>query len=374
MKRLNVRLLSSIAGALLIARLLVPGIADAAAWTVVSSPNVGTQNELHAVASISANDVWAVGQGSNATSRQTLTEHWNGTAWSTVPSPNPASGDALFGVAAVSTNDVWAVGGAITSSPPVIEHWSGSIWKTVKAPRQTGFLQAVTAVSTNDVWAVGESLGASGAFQTLIEHWDGRKWSVVPSPNVGTQTNELRGVTAVSANDIWAVGFVVTTSFGSTQTLSEHWNGTAWSVVPSQDASINDDLRATAAVSSSNVWAVGQFISGSNVETLIEQWNGTSWSIVSSPAAGLLNGIAIVSPTDIWAVGSFVDPNTGVTNTVIEQWNGTSWSVVPSPNPSVSENVLDGAAADSSSGQAWAVGEFFNNTSSQRQTLTESNP
>jgi hypothetical protein len=367
---LTVRLVSCTVGAVLIARLLVPVIADAAAWSVVSSPTVSGGSELHAVASISANDVWAVGQGSG----QTLTEHWNGSAWSIVPSPNPATNDALLGVAAVSTNDVWAVGKANTSSPPVIEHWNGSTWQTVKAPRQNGFLQAVTAVSANDIWAVGESVGTSGAFQTLIEHWNGRKWSVVSSPNVGTLTNELLGVTAVSANDIWAVGFVVTTSFGSTQTLTLHWNGTSWSVVSSQNASINDELRAVAAVSSSDVWAVGQFISGANVQTLIEQWNGTSWSIVTSPAAGLLSGIAIVSANDIWAVGSFTDPNTGVTSTVIEQWNGSTWSVVTSPNPSASENVLDGAAADQVSGQAWAVGEFFNNTSFQRETLTEFNP
>jgi hypothetical protein len=56
---------------------------------------------------------------------------------------------------------------------------------------------------------------------------------------------------------------------------------------------------------------------------------------------------------------------------VIEQWNGTAWSVVTSPNPSASENILKAAAADPSSGQAWAVGSFF---SSGRQTLTEFNP
>jgi len=108
--------------------------------------------------------------------------------------------------------------------------------------------------------------------------------------------------------------------------------------------------------------------------TLIEQWNGTGWSVVASSGAGQLKGIAIVSATDIWAVGSNTDPNTGLTQTVIEQWNGTSWSVVTSPNPSASENVLNAAAADSASGQAWAVGEFFSNTSSGRQTLTEFNP
>src|SRR5262249_55607092 len=143
---------------------------------------------------------------------------------------------------------------------------------------------------------------------------------------------------AVSASDVWAVGLTQASQFGPTQTLTLHWDGTSWSVVPSQDASINDQLSAVAAVSSTDVWAVGKFISGANVETLIEHWNGTHWSIVSSPAPGMLAGLAVVSPTDIWAVGSFVDPTTGVTSTVIEQWNGTAWSVVTSPTPSASEN------------------------------------
>src|SRR3954466_3149445 len=52
-------------------------------------------------------------------------------------------------------------------------------------------------------------------------------WNVVPSPNRGTLDNYLRGVTAVSANDIWAVGFYYN---GSVQrTLTEHWDGTNWS-------------------------------------------------------------------------------------------------------------------------------------------------
>jgi hypothetical protein len=292
-----------------------------------------------------------------------------------VSSPNPASSDTLLGVAGVATNDVWAVGKVNTSSPPVIEHWNGRSWKSTNPPRQNGFLQAVSADSSNDVWAVGEAVGGtSGSFQTLIENWNGHKWSVVPSPNPGAQLNELLGVAAVSPTDVWAVGFSQASQFGSTQTLTEHWNGSTWSVVPSQDASINDQLAAVAAVSSTDVWAVGKFISGSNVETLIEHWNGTSWSLVSSPAAGLLAGIAVVSPSDIWAVGSFVDPNSGVTSTVIEQWDGINWSVVTSPNPSASQNILNGAAADPSSGQAWAVGSFFDNTTSQGDSLTEFNP
>ena len=122
-------------------------------------------------------------------------------------------------------------------------------------------------------------------------------------------------------------------------------------------------------------WAVGNFTTASGSEqTLIEHWNGTSWSVVASPnpGAGGLNGVAIVSATDSWAVGDFFNTTSSATQTLIEQWNGTSWSVVASPSPSATTNLLEAAAADPSSGQAWAVGDF--STPTMIDTLTEFNP
>src|SRR6266436_853043 len=199
MKLLKVRLFSCVVGAMLIALLLAPTVAQAQAapWSVVPSPSPGSENELNGVASVSANDVWAVGD----TDQQTLTEHWNGTAWSVVASPNASTNDALLGVAAVSTKDVWAVGKVNTATPPLIEHWNGTSWRLVKAPRQVGFLNGVTAVSTNDVWAVGDFV-SSGVTETLIEHWNGHKRSVVSSPNVaGSVTDTLQAAAAVSSTD-----------------------------------------------------------------------------------------------------------------------------------------------------------------------------
>jgi len=160
------------------------------------------------------------------------------------------------------------------------------------------------------------------------------------------------------------------------QTLIEHWNGTSWSVVSSPNVSgASNELLAVAAVSPTDVWAVGDSNTSGVEQALIEHWNGTSWSIVSSPSPGGSNdlrGVAIISATDIWAVGAFFNTASNATQTLIEQWNGTSWSVVTSPNPSSTTNLLEAAAADKSSGQAWAVGEF--STPTMIDTLTEFNP
>jgi hypothetical protein len=68
-------------------------------------------------------------------------------------------------------------------------------------------LFSVAAVSANNIWAVGEFLDPSlNEYQTLTEHWDGTSWSVIPSPNATAGRNYLAGVTALSTGDVVAVG------------------------------------------------------------------------------------------------------------------------------------------------------------------------
>jgi uncharacterized membrane protein len=361
--RLRIPLLSCVFAAVL--AVLLPGAgAQAAAWSVVPSPDPAGGGELNGVASISANDVWAVGGSSSGT----LTMHWNGQAWKAVNSPN-AAGNTLTAASALSSTDVWAVGSS--GAQTLTEHWNGHQWKVVPSPGP-GTLAGVAAVSATDVWAVGSvAAPGSGPRQTLIEHWNGTSWSVVPSPDAstGTYDNQLKAVTAVSATDAWAVGKSADTGSSTPKTLIEHWNGTNWSVVPSPDASTGFNvLTATAAVSASDEWAVGEFASGTTRQALIEHWDGTSWSVVPSanpsPGDDGLNGVAAVSATDIWAVGS----------ALIEHWDGTSWAVVPSPSPI--GNTLNAAAADPGTGQAWAVGSTLvtgtgGASTLGHQTLTE---
>src|SRR5207245_11156062 len=72
-------------------------------------------------------------------------------------------------------------------------------------------LYGVTCASASDCWAIGDDQTYVHDFQTpnqtLTEHWDGTSWSIVSSPNVGTNHyNYLAGVTCASASDCWAVG------------------------------------------------------------------------------------------------------------------------------------------------------------------------
>jgi len=190
-------------------------------------------------------------------------------------------------------------------------------WNVVSSPHPKGILpvlSGVAAITPNNVWAVGDYYKASqSTYVSLIEHWTGTKWQVIPSPSANYITN-LNGITALNTNDIWAVGSTETrTSLPST--LIEHWNGTSWSVIPSPSIGVGANvLLSVAAVSATNVWAVGYYPQGPGSQTLTEQWNGTSWNIVASGDIGKndqLNAVSAVQTTGkLWAVG-YSTRNTG---------------------------------------------------------------
>jgi hypothetical protein len=153
------------------------------------------------------------------------------------------------------------------------KHWDGTKWRTAATPQVAGNnnkLNAVLALAPNDAWAVGFSTPRkppNAASLTLILHWDGTSWKVVPSPNVGPKTqfqsNTLQGLTANSANDIWAFGSYLE-SDGSEQqkTLLLHWDGSSWKIAPSPNPTkgsfLSDSLQSGVTPSPGNVWIFGQ--------------------------------------------------------------------------------------------------------------------
>src|SRR5207248_2323481 len=155
---------------------------------------------------------------------------------------------------------------------------NGTQWSVVPSPNvgsNRNYLRWVAQAGPNDVWAVGTYWNAANVQQTLTLHWDGRAWSVVPSPNNGTHENYLNGVTAAASNDVWAVG-LYSPDMVAYQTLIEHWDGSAWSVVNSPNAGIRENyLNGVATISSKALWAVGYSSNtGSGQLTLIEQFVG----------------------------------------------------------------------------------------------------
>ncbi len=304
---------------------------DGSRWSIVPNPNPGTKSYfIKAVSAVSTNDVWDVGftADKNGNNHKTLTEHWDGTQWSIIPSPNPGNQDNfLEGMVAVSTSNVWAVGLGISSSGgfALILHWNGTQWSVVPSPNPGSTFYSLgeaRAVSANDIWSVGQAVNNNGVFKTLIEHWNGTKWNIVPSPNVGSNNNFLNSVTTVSANNVWAVG-TSTNNSKNDRTLTMHWDGSQWSVVNSPNVgSQTNDLFEVAAASANDIWTVGRYINNKNVsQTLIQHWDGSKWSIVPSPnfdlGNNILQGLTVISTNDVWAVGLYANSG-NINRTLIE--------------------------------------------------------
>jgi hypothetical protein len=326
-------------------------------WRAVPAPNPGFQVTLNAVDAVAPADVWAVGYYTTSGGQLApLSEHWDGQGWNVVPVPTVIGGlNILTDVVALAPNDVWAVGGAFVAASggweTLTQHWDGAAWTIVPSPGGAGAtLTSVAASGAGDVWAVGYAND-----RTLALHWNGQAWSVVSTPNVGPGGNILLGVAAVAANDVWAVGRYYDPLLFWFQTLALHWNGSAWSIVASPNTAGGANmLYGVTAVAANDVWAVGM----GNGWPLTEHWDGQAWSIVPSPTNGnnlhYLYAVAAVASDNVWAAGAARNVQAPY-RTLLEHWNGARWGVAPSPNSGVTDNVLFGITALSPT-DWWAVG------------------
>jgi hypothetical protein len=347
------------------------------AWQQDVTPNVGAvTNEFLGIDAVSAADVWAVGWAQDPDGppyiRNTFIQHFDGGRWSIVPSPN-SPGDyfnELHAVSGVSASDVWAVGGAHNGSAPsrtMIQRWDGVSWTIVPSPSpadQLNALHGVAGVSANDVWAVGYMSGAitQNPIDTLVLHWDGISWKQVPSPNIIGAANQLFGIAAISANDIWAVGFA-----GGTP-LAMRWNGSVWSLVhvPSNGGMRSETLAAIAAASSDDVWAVGRGtgVFSNRASATLRHWNGVYWTEKVCRATSTSNppddyegggpdsyftGVSAVAANDVWVVG------VAGSGPIILHWDGSAWTRVTHPRAFPNSAVLR-AVTTSSDGSAWSAG------------------
>lgn len=252
-------------------------------WRLVPGATLGSgvAPDLRGISGSGPDDVWAVGENEDPTNTGALIEHWNGTSWTAAaPATGEPADSALVAVSADSPSDAWAVGGfgnvTAGAEGALIEHWNGSSWSVVKGAKKTpkaeGIntvgLVAVDALSPTDVWALGSTdvhaeQGAKGQF---LEHFNGTEWSIVKTVKPKAGGGRLAAISGSSPENVWAVG-------ESAATAIQHWNGEEWSAVPESELPAGTTaLTGVAALSATDVWVVGHGIT--------EHFNGTSWSVV----------------------------------------------------------------------------------------------
>jgi hypothetical protein len=212
---------------------------DGTSWTRIPSPNpVAFVNRLVVVKAFAPDDVWASGfaEAVDGQPFTNFTLRWNGTSWSQVATPDPA----MMVVGGSSGSDVWFMGAAAW-------HWNGSSFTQVPGPVS----RTVTAISPTAAWGISAANGAT------LTRWNGSTWStfqVLPS------NDWFSALTALSANDVWAVGSQTTDANGDEATLTLRWNGAAWATVPSPNPQPGffPALIGAGAAAPATVFAVGQ--------------------------------------------------------------------------------------------------------------------
>jgi len=290
---------------------------DGTKWTAIP---VVQADEWDGIAALSPTDVWAVGQISQNGLNFSEIQHWDGAKWSLVNSPHFPEGEILMGVQAVSPQDIFAAGWFVDvpnqTLNPLVEHWDGNSWSVVNTPRFSSgsgaILYSIAIVSDSDIWTVGETGTLDGYNdQPFAMHFDGKQWKRASMPVVGQGLSQFWHVTAISTDDVWAVGLKHANPINApARTLVEHWDGTKWKVAPSPNVNPKRDneLLGVDAISSSDVWACGLFVNNQgNHRTLVEHWDGQKWTVSNSPNRGIadnLFGVAALPPGNVWLAGA----------------------------------------------------------------------
>ena len=265
----------------------------------------------------------------------------------------------------------------IAAAPPIVQPSNrcgvGSSIVASPSPGQVGNqLSGVVSLSASNAWAVGGASSAVGhpptlQSQPLVMHWDGAAWRSIHTAAL-VAGGALSGVAAVSSTNMWAVGHQGPPDGGTP--LIEHWDGSAWSLVASPPIP-RGFLLGVSGLRAGDVWAVGIRL-GITSHSLIEHWDGSTWTVIESPNPGTdyneIDSVVSLSSHDAWVVGFSQSASASVP--LVARWNGAGWTLVSSPTRGQPNNILRSVAAGSKN-DVWAVGQSRSADGSQVQPLAE---
>lgn len=244
--------------------------------------------------------------------------------------------------------------------------WDGSSWVPSGPLGSTpnSWLTAVSCTSPSNCFAVGSHHNPTrGQVETLVVHWNGAAWSVMPSPNLDLDINRFTGVSCASSSFCVAVGearnYGIVDHIG---TVIQHFDGTTWRIMPSPATGhFYDPLIGIACVTATSCFAVGQSYIGEfgPYLGLIEHWNGTEWTATQTATPELLTGIACASTTDCGAVGG----------QAAYHWDGATWVSEAFPSPEGSSGWGLSAVDCPARSTCFGVGAYWTNFNSDVHTL-----
>jgi hypothetical protein len=271
-----------------------------------------------------------------------------GSPWRVQPAPNPVIPNGMLdAISCASPGTCIAVGGyenRAGTEVPLAQERTRTGWRIRAAVVPPGAvftnLFGVSCSAADACTAVGYYTDGAQQIHPLAEIWTGTSWKIQPVPSpAGHPLSGFFAVSCPSARACTAVG-AQTDTRGTSTSLAERWNGTAWSIqaTASPAGSAGSEFLAVSCPSATACTAGGANIDSSGTSVpLAERWNGTSWRVQVTPApAGSIGsgfaGMSCSSATACTAAGSY-GTGTGSSVMLAERWNGASWSIQATPSP-----------------------------------------
>jgi hypothetical protein len=312
-----------------------------------SGPVFSTTVDLQDIDMVSATDGLVLGYDYSTNPPTILLYHYDGSNWTQMPAPPTAT--YLDKIDAYAPGDVWVTG---YDGPPSyaskVYRYNGGTWMSWETPdgNAPGHILVLNpseayATTYNSIlrWnGTTWTVGYTGRNTVSLSGVNGAVWGVGPADTIltssgvgpwtlqqgGPTTNTLNGVSILSTDEAWAVGF--------SGTVLRYVSG-SWQQVPT---SLTNTLYDVQMLSSTDGYAVGS--------ATIAHWDGTAWTRVATPTR-TMRGVFMTSPGEGWAVGY---------SGSIWRATGGVWGTASSPTTL----NLYSVAMDSVS-HGWAVGYSY---------------
>jgi hypothetical protein len=178
-------------------------------------------------------------------------------------------------------------------------------------------LVAIAGSASYDLWAVGDRLPDPRHVFPLLEHWDGRRWAYSAGASLGGRQAYLTSVAALSSDDVWAVGDFASVGPRPSAPLIEHWDGRSWSLRPTHaltrlKGALPQTLASVVALAPDDVWVSGHGVRAGPFDVFLH-WNGASWKLTPGPhlisprlGSAWMQILGADRRGRVWAVGGWV--------------------------------------------------------------------
>jgi hypothetical protein len=246
---------------------------------------------------------------------------------------------ALLSLATIFVTPSTAAGASCTGS-----------W-TALPLRSHHFPEGVATITQDDAWLIAwDRMGPYEDDQGFAYHWDGSAWTRLPTPDPGTGEH-LRGVGAIATDDVWIVGTWQETYH--IHAYAVHWDGVRLTSVPIE-AGRFPDLNAVDGVAADDVWAVGDVYADGEYRSVTMHWDGIEWTEVPTlqrqRRTNYLRDIVAIASDDVWAIGAYSVPHEGFRPLALH-WDGVKWSKTDAGAAGSFR-----AVAATPRGRVWAIG------------------